>query len=285
MRVLRRGAAPALLGLLVAGCAAEPWAFSLDDCGRTCGDGPYYLVDHFEIAMEDETGLDGFDLDGLPNDCEVEDGTSPDGAPGIDNQFGAIFDVLPDSVSAVIPLAIETSLQSGAMSIVVEVVRPDAGGDDGPVALVFREADGDVLAGTDGRPLGGQTLGLVDGDNVLGHSTSAESTGDVIAASELEVLLKLQYLDTSVELPVKRGMARLTDDGEGGLDLTIGGAVPVDAVMELVSGLGGDDENLRELLEAMIPLMVDARTDPDGPCDGLSGTFWGHAVPVYLFEP
>ena len=273
----------AALTLCSAGCT--DWSFSLEDCGQTCGDGPLYLFDTLEFAIEDETGLDGFDLDGITDDCEVPDGTSPAGLGGIDNRFGDLWEVLPDTVATVIPTAINTSIQSGALMVVMEVVRPGES-DDEPAALVFREGSGDVLVGTDSRPLDGQTIDLAPGDNLLGMSDQAAIVDGQIEATEVDILFRLEYLDTEIELFVVRGIAEMTEDEDGSLNMKLGGMVPLAAVMDLVNGLGGDgDANIRAALEALIPLMVDVRTTPEGACDGISGVFLGHAVPVYLFSP
>ncbi len=277
----------ALLGLgLQAGCSPDSGApFSLDDCGRTCGDGPFYLFDQLEFIVEDADGLDGFDLDGLSEDCGVSDASAPDGTGGIDNQFGDIWDVLPDTVATVLPIAIDTSIESGSMMTVMELVGPPDLSVDGSAALVMRQGSGDVLVSNDGRPLSSQTVELADGDNLLGLAEQAEVLGGQLEASELSLLFRLQYLDTPIEIDVVGGRAEMSEDGEGGLDMKLGGVVPLDAVMEIVAGLGGDgDANLAETLEALVPLLVDARTSPDGACDGISGAFRGHAVPVYLFE-
>jgi len=265
---------------LLAGCTATP--FSLDDCGRTCGDGPFFLIDQLAFVLEDDSGLGGFDLDGLTEDCGAEDGTNADGAGGIDNQLGAIWDVLPDSAVAVIPVAIDTSLESGAMMVVLELVP---GADDEPTELVFREGTGRPLTGTGARPLPNQTIDLIEGSNLLGSAGSLDRTTDGFRADDLDVVLKLEYIDTQVELQVVGGQAELADDGDGGLDLLMGGLVPMPAVMDVVGGLGGDgDDGVRDILEALLPLVVDSRIDPDGECDGLSGAFRGHAVPVFLFD-
>ncbi len=272
--------------LLLGGSACEPWTFSMDECAETCGAGPFYLLDQLEFILEDPTGLDGFDLDDSTEDCGVIDGTSPGGVDGVDNQFGAIWDVLPDAVATVVPVAIETSLQSGAMMVVVELVGPAGLDEDGPAGLVLREGSGDLLVGADARPLAGQTIDLAPGDNLLGSAEAVHVEGGVLRADGLTTLLKLEYIDTRIEFRVVRGRARVSEDGEGGLDLTIGGVVPLDAVMELVYGLGGDgDANIRAALEALVPLLVDARTTEDGACDGISGAFRAHAVPAHLFAP
>ena len=281
----------AVLGLtavlaLLPGCAPGlGWSFSLDDCGRTCGDGPLYLFDQLEFIVEADEGLDGFDLDGQTEDCGVTDGTSPLGSSGIDNQFGAIWDVLPDTVSTVLPNAINTSLESGSMMVVMELVGPPDLSVDGPAALVMRQGSGDVLVSSDGRPLSGQTVDLAQGDNLLGLTEQAEISDGQLHGTALTLTFRLQYIDTEVEIAVVGGEARMTEDGEGGLDMKLGGVVPLEAVMEIVAGLGGcGDANLAETLEALVPLLVDSRTEPGGACDGISGAFRGHAVPVYLFE-
>jgi hypothetical protein len=269
---------PLLALLLLAGCAAEA-PFSLEDCGTTCGDGPFWLVDQLAFVLEDDSGLGGFDLDDRLEDCGVTDGISPEGTEGVDNQLGAIWDVLPDSAVAVIPLAIDTSLESGAMMVVLEQVG------DEPQALVFREGTGTPLTSPLGVPLAGQTIDLLPDDNLLGTAGFVEPTADGLTVGDVDLLLKPEWIDTQVELQVVRGQGQLLDDGDGGLDLYLGGMVPMAAVLDVVGGLGGDgDDGVREILEAMLPLVVDVRTDPEGECDGLSGTFRGHAVPVYLYE-
>lgn len=273
------------LVLTFAGSGCAPETFSLDDCGRTCGSGPFYLFDQLQFLIETDLGLDGFDLDGEADDCDVDDGISPAGLGGIDNQFGAIWDVLPDTVEAVVPEAIDRSIESGTMMVVMELVGAADLETDGPTTLVFRQGVGTPLVGTDRRPLSGQTVDLVDGDNILGMAEDAVIAAGQLAAEDLSILFRLEYIDTLVELFVVRGQAEMRSDGVGGLDMKLGGMVPLDAVMDLVQGLGGDgDKRIREALEALVPLMVDTRTDPEGDCDGLSGAFLGHASPVFLFE-
>ena len=282
----RRSAAPSLLlpWVLFLGAGCTPWEFSLDECDETCGAGPFFLLDSLEFVQEQPSGLEGFDLDGRSEDCGVDDGTSPSGAGGVDNQFGSVWDVLPDAVATVIPVAIETSLQSGAMMVVLELVGHEDLTGEGPAGFVLREGSGDLLVGADARPLAGQTIDLAPGDNLLGSAETADVEAGALHADGLTTLLKLEYIDTQVEFRVVRGRATLTPDGEGGVNLIMGGVVPLDAVMELVYGLGGDgDANIRAALEALVPLLVDARTTPDGACDGISGAFRGHAVPTYLF--
>ena len=273
------------LPILTACTENQEWTFALDECGRTCGAGPLFLFDQLEFIVEDEEGLDGFDLDGVLEDCETPDGTAPDGRGGIDNQFGAVWDVLPDTVATVLPNAIKTSLESGTMMVVMELVGSSNLTQEGAAALVLREGAGDLLVSSEGRPLGGQTVDLASGDNLLGYSDQAWISDHQLEAEDLSMIFRLRYLDTDVELAIVGGRATISEDDEGGVDMKLGGVVPVDSVMQIVAGLGGSgDANLAAALEALIPLLVDSRTRSDGACDGISGAFSGHAVPVHLFE-
>lgn len=277
--------------LFVIGCEpaqpptpSAPFTFSLEDCARTCGDGPLYLFDQLEFLVRDEAGTDGFDLDGEEEDCDVLDVTSPMGEPGIDNQLGSIWNVLPDTVATVLPNAINTSISSGSMMVIMELVGPRDFAMDGPAAIVFREGDGDVLVGGTGRPLGGQTIDLAGEDNLLGMTDEARLQEGRLAGSDLQLTLRLSYLDTDIELTVVRGVAEMIEEADGGLQMKLGGIVPMGSIMAIVAGLGGDgDANLAATLETVLPLLVDSRTEHGGPCDGISGAFVGHAVPVHLF--
>lgn len=167
----------ALLALQTACVPVQPWSFSLEDCDRTCGSGPFFLFDQLEFIVEEDDGLDGFDLDNQSEDCGVGDATSPDGSTGIDNQLGAIWDVLPDTVATVLPNAIDTSLESGSMMVVMELIGPSDFTMDGPAALVFRQGAGNVLVSSTGQPLSGQTIDLASEDNLLGLTEQVEISG------------------------------------------------------------------------------------------------------------
>ncbi len=279
--------APITAGLLavLGGCTSGDAGVSIDDCGQICGDGPLYMIDQLGFIIADDAGIDGFDLDSSTDDCGIPDPAAPDGTTGIDNQFGSVWTTLPDTVSTVLPAAIGDSLADGTLMVTMELVGQPNIYAEGPAALVFRQGDGDVLTSPDGRPLGGQTIALDSGDNLLGQSPNATVANGELHATDMDLILRVAFLDTHVELLVTRGMARMTDDGQGGLDLKLGGVVPEAAVMEIVTGLGGSaDVNIRAALEAIVPLLIDVRTDPNGPCDGISGAFWGHAVPVHLYS-
>lgn len=243
-----------------------------------------YVVDGLDFAVADGGVLGGFDLDGLTEDCNVVDGAGADGVAGVDNQFGAVLPTLPDAVGSTLPAAIDEAILSGRMMLLVEVDGPADLAWDGDADLRLLQGDGDVMVGTDGAILPGQTVGLHADDPLFGETGDAAVSDGALLAGPFAFELRLDFIGTPVRLPMVRGLIQATPDGVGGLDLLFGGVIPLADVMEIVSYLGGDDTELREILEGIVPLLVDARTSADGDCDGISGALTGHAVPVYLYE-
>lgn len=257
------------------------------DCGVRCGDDQLYLVDALAFATPDDAGqLLGFDLDGNEEDCDVPDRIGPDGALGVDNQFGAVFDVLPSGLTTVLPDGIVESMQTGQLMVVLEVIgQPDVPTGDGPAGLAVWRGSGDVAIGGHGRAVSHQTVTFADDEEaLLGFTREGFVEAGELEAGPLPFELRMSFLGTAVELPVVRGRIRMTDDGAGGVDLVVGGVIPLDGLFPLIDLLGGEDAPLREALRGLLPLLVDVRTGPDADCDGLSIGLSGHAVPVFLYD-
>ena len=102
----------------------------------------------------------------------------------------------------------------------------------------------------------------------------------------MTLTINVEYIDREIELRVERGMGEMTPDGNGGLDLKLGGVVPEASVMEIVESLGGDgDANIREALEGLIPLIVDMRTTAKankdwGTADKIRDVLSAHGITI-----
>lgn len=277
------------LALLCAACGRAP-ADGVDmptdasECGVRCGSDQLYLIDALSFAVPVDGGLAGFDLDGNTEDCDVPDRLGPDGDPGVDNQFGAVFDVLPSGLTTVLPDGIVESMQTGQLMVVLEMVgQPDVASGAGPAGLAVWQGSGDVSIGGHGRAVSHQTVTFADDDEaLLGFTPEGFVEEGVFEAGPLPFELRMSFLGTPIELPVVRGRLRMQDDRAGGVDLLIGGVIPEEAVLGLLDLLGGEDAPLREALRSLVPLLIDARTAADADCDGLSVGLTGHAVPVFL---
>ena len=261
-----------------------PFVFDMDACGDTCEGGVVYLLDELALAVAGDDGLVGFNLDGQVGDCGAPDGVSPDGEEGIDNRIGAMLDTLPLAVRDLAPALLASLVPTGEIHVLFEVVGVTGVEDEGRAAVVVRRGAGDVLTGGEGRPIPQQTNGLWPDEPLLGVAEEAEVSGAMLQTSPFDVDLRFSVLGSPVSIPMRRALLRMVSDGEGGADILLGGVIPLDDATGLLDLLGGCDQALSDLLEPLLPLLVDARTSPDGECDGISAAITGHVVPAYIFS-
>lgn len=271
--------------LLAAGCAApSPLPVDVDACGSTCGDGPVVVLDVLEFTTASDDGVVvGFDLDGLARDCDRDDLVAPDGTTGIDNQFAAVLEVLPAASANLLPAAIQSAIDDGRMSILFEVVGPTDLQTDGPAAVVARLGAGRPFRGTDGRLLRDQTFEL-DPDPLLGVAQDARVEGGRLLADPFELIVRLDFLGTPVRFRLLHTRVALTVDAEGEVAGVVGGIIPLEDAMQVITLIGGDDTDLQEALAGLLPHLVDIRTSADSSCDGISAALNVHGKPAFIFD-
>lgn len=255
-------------------------------CGATCGDGPVFAVDTLDFVQPVDGQVAGFDLDGDAGagDCGVADLTSPFGEPGVDNQFGAVMSTLPSTVEAVLPDAIAYAILTGNMTVLVEVVGVDALAGEGEqdVAVVVRLGSGVPIVHGE-QIAAGQTFGL-DADPLLGFAPTATVVDGSVLTEPFDLDLRLDFLGTPVAFTLQRTRLQLDARSDGTASGVIGGVISLTDVQGILSLLGGDDTELRNLLEALVPNLIDARTTPDGDCDGISAALELTAIPAFVTD-
>jgi len=253
-------------------------------CGATCGDGPLFAVDSLDFVQPIDGQVAGFDLDDDEGagDCGVADLDSPDGVPGVDNQFGSVMSTLPSTVEAVLPDAIAYAILTGNMTVLVEVVGVADLSQDAQAAVAVRLGSGaPIVHGEQIAP--GQTFGL-DADPLLGFAAQASVSDGVVLAGPFDMDLRLDFLGTPVAFTLRRTRLRMEASADGSATGVIGGVISLTDVQGILSLLGGDDTELRNLLEALVPNLVDARTTPEGDCDGISAALELTAIPAFITD-
>ncbi len=239
------------------------------------------------FVVADSEGIsEGFDLDGEASTeggttgCGIADYTTASGNEGIDNAFSRIVPTL-DATEArlsTIGALVQDSIDSGELLITVEIGSLDAWTGDECVAVEVGQAEGDVLLGTDGRLLDGQTFDREDGapsvSLVDGHTRDG-----ALLASGLSIDLPVQILDVALSLPLRDGRVAIwpVDEHYAGL---IGGSISAGYILEVASG-GGVDPAVGELLSTVMSLHADL---PGDSCDAMSVTLGFEAVGAYFFE-
>jgi len=237
----------------------------------------------FSAVADDGTSY-GFDLDESPKACDVQDLETEDGRAGIDNRLGELLAVLPAAAVDVLPGIVQTSIDSGQLSMLIEAVGVQDFTTPQDTFLVLRMGKGAVLSGADGHILASQTFGL-DPDPILGVADVASVDDGQLSAGPFEFEIRLTYLGNKIQFRLFRGIVQFTHDPvEDTISGTLGGIVPLDDVMELANMLGGDDADVRDILLQLLPEFVDAQTVPDGPCDGLSSAITFEGVRAFVFQ-
>ena len=136
----------------------------IEECGIVCASAPLYVLSRIQFsAVADDGTSYGFDLDESPKACDVQDLETEDGRTGIDNRLGELLAVLPAAAVDVLPGIVQTSIDSGQLSMLIEAVGVQDFTTPQDTFLVLRMGKGAVLSGADGHILASQTFGLDPG--------------------------------------------------------------------------------------------------------------------------
>jgi hypothetical protein len=270
-----------VIALLLLACAKEEAPAAACEL-----DGADVLVVRvIRFAIADDAGVSlGFDLDRDTSDaCDIEDYTSPTGTPGIDNAFSRLAPTLDATEAKVetIEGLIQAAVDSGELLIAIEVGGLD-GDDDDCVATRVGQASGDVMLGTDGLLLDGQTF---ERDEAAPSSTlePGVATAGAIEARGLSIDLPVQILNASLSLPLRDGALHLepaVGDTRAGW---LAGGVRADYLLE-VSQTENVDPTVAELLGAVLQANADLDDEYGEACASVSITLEFEAVGAYFYE-
>jgi hypothetical protein len=285
MRTTTRFFAAILLSLAgLVGCAADtgapgPGGGGPGTGGTTeplaCDSGAsyFYLINFVDIPEADPAGsIPGFDLDGVASEegdaagCGHADFTSPDGAPGVDNQLA----VLANQIRATLDIGqgITDAIQEGSFAVVAEVQNVDDFTNDDCVnvnlGLGYLPGGGAPELGADGRPVAGQLYDTHYLAEVSGRITNGRLETDPIRFES-----ELTLVEPAVPIVIEG--ARLSasisdtriDDG------VIGGKVEVSVLQTAVIAMKPEMADLASFI-----LSAQADLDPDGgSCSAMSAGF------------
>lgn len=288
-------AALALLGLF--GCGEESTAappppegdaVEMGPCGHL-GEPTVFVLRSLDFISVEDGVADGLDLDGRisePGDgsgCGKPDFVSPDGMPGVDNQFARL---LP-AIQAVggeggFQSAISRALNTGAVLVTVEMAHLDDPRDDACVDITLGRALGAPDIGNDGLIEAGQTY-----DRDL-EAPSYTVEGAAVLDGRLETgpfTLSLPMVVDNIELLITvRDMylrGRLDDDGA--IRGIFAGSIVLDELNAFIDRI---DEGSALFAAMRNVLSANADLDPDeeGRCRRISIAVGVEAVPAFFFD-
>lgn len=238
------------------------------ECGERSAEG-FFVLSHFEIGREDPPGAaPGFDLDGLVSDgesvsgCMQPDYLSPDGTPGIDNQFS----ILVNSDTTIGP-----RLEAGEFLLLVEV---STGADSFQHVDLYQglvPEGGALERDDDGRVSAGQTFD-VDSESVdpagdawlsLGWCGGSGGPVNLVVPLEQGVRFEITLRDSVMAFDV-------VDDAL--VRGVLGGSIDIEEMVAVVVLAGGDALPV-DLVRSTLLSVADLEPDSEGACQSLSAAF------------
>ena len=279
-----------LLGFLVLVGCGEPDTPKVE--ADPCGDaGCQAIIRSFgfgaDVTAEGQDVAIGFDLDGYVTEqggetgCGIEDLTSPDGVPGIDNQLGRLVSAVGNVLDQVSDL-VDDSIIEGGVLYVVEYSDWN-GGEDDDVNVRILDVDSMPLVGNDGKVLSGQTVAL-DPRPVMATVHGSVDSHGVFESDTFDLLLPIEILDVIEIIPIRGAKTRFTINADGTLsDGVIGGALMLYGIIHVLDYYAVGDE-IRRTVPPLLNLLADTQPDEAGDCQGLSVALSFDAVPGFAID-
>lgn len=241
-------------------------------------------------ALEFAGGADGisegFDLDnavtarGDNTGCGIQDYTSPDGTPGIDNAFASLMPVITATGGQALPDLVQNAVTSGELLLLFAMAPEDA---DGCIPIEVARGGSAPMIGTNGLILPGQTF-EVDRTQPSANVTCAHKQADgSVMGSGLTLRLPLHVFDETIDLSMTNGTVSLTDHGDGTWRGVVSGGVSTAEVNENVQGFDAVPSALVGAIGAALNQIADLAPDAGGTCQQMSTTIVFEGVPAFLF--
>lgn len=294
----RLGIAPACALLLITACGdgAAPGAIDAGAGGQgaaACSKPPCVprVAVARALAFQTETaGVSrGFDLDGRvssdadTSSCGQADFTSPEGTPGIDNQFSVLANTLARIAGDAVQGLIRGAINDGTLLILLRLDGVDGLADDPCVDLTLVPGAGKPLVGTDGMVLSGQTF-AADPATPASPVRCATLKDGVLQAGPFEALLPFQVLQVRGVLRIHDSRLRAELAEDGSMHALLGANIEVAQVSELAHTDGALVASNRELVDVLLASIADAAPDATGKCQQLSVAIELELARAFLFD-
>lgn len=251
------------------------------------------IIDTMGFTRQKPIGVaPGFDLDGKisgaddTSTCGKVDLTSPDGTPGVDNEFAKLVPLVEASGIGALEGLIQSTINDGGIMLLLQLDELDDALNDDAVILRVRAGAGVPLLGTDGLLLEGQTFAVHEDSPEV--STKATVQDGILTVTPFDLKLPLVVFGVKYDLDL-RGVqirARLTENG-GMTEGVFGGGLTMASILDIAQKGAADQKNLVELVMGVLGGAGDLAPDPvSGECTQMSAVLAFTGVNGYLFgEP
>ena len=249
-----------------------------------------WVLDKIKFTRQLSPGVaPGWNLDGKVSGdtdeatCSKGDFISPEGVPGIDNQFSTLVPIIEKSGIAAFESLLQASVESGGVLLMVEVSGIDNLVDDSEVHVRIRAGQGQPLLGTDGKVLTGQTFHLNKRDpyTECGKAALVAGTVDV---GPFDINLPLQIFGKDYTLEMRSGHVRFriidAQTIESGL---VGGGITLSSVAKIAKTAAEDQGNIDDIVEALTGTQGDLAKDATGTCTQMSAVLSFTGVSAFFY--
>ncbi|MBI2373032.1 MAG: hypothetical protein HYV07_03435 [Deltaproteobacteria bacterium] len=285
--------AAGLLAFALAGCLAQ--SFPVE------GEPELSVIRTMGLAVVTDGKSAGFDLDGWssvkgdPRGCRQQDFESPDGRPGIDNQFSAVVPLLDLAGEGALQAFIQNAIDEGRLLILPEISRRGR-----TVTLTLRRGEDVPLLGTDGKLLEDQTLaldplgatfGTFEGATLVETRAAPGRVSSLgaprtLSAGPFELDLPVVVFEILYEAHLSYARLEVSFDEQGVGRGAMAGAVSISELRRLAK-VAGERANvdILGLLGSVLEELADLDQDSTGACHALSLTATFETVPAFAYEP
>jgi hypothetical protein len=287
-----RAIAPAVLlaGVFLAGCGTSPVPTPAP--GVTQGGVLDFAT--FARIIDSTKGIaEGVNIDGRIHpdgdllSCGMHDYTSPEGVPGIDNQFGGLLPVIEAKVgSENLGALLAAAIADGQLLILMAVDGVKDPMNQASVSVRLAAGTGAPLLDANGAFLRYQTFAIDTATAPVSTLPGSIENG-VLKIGPGDAVLPVRVLDASFNLSLHqvRGVVNITPDPIGGgiaMSGTLGGGIATADFQGIVEKLNIASSAI-QAATSLVALIADQAQDPtDGKCKQLSAGLKFTTTPAFL---
>lgn len=279
----------------LAGCATEETTPAPVEKKSTTQAGVITFATFARVIDDKAHIAEGLNVDGLvspdgdASSCGMKDFTSPEGEPGIDNQFGGLLPVIEGFVgSENIGQLLATAIANGQLLIVMAVDGLDDPRNDDDVTVRIAAGSGTPLLDAQGKFITYQTFGV---DRVRAPVSTLEGKvkDGVLEILPGDAVLPVRVLDAQFNLALHGVIGRVTltpDPSGGGVTMagTLAGGIAVVDFKDIIKSLNVKQE-LIDMASGLIGLLADLERDADsGKCTQVSAALRVEATPAFILD-
>jgi hypothetical protein len=250
----------------------------------------------FARIVDDKAGIaEGLNIDGRVHpmgdmlSCGMRDFTSPEGEPGIDNQFGGLLPVIESKVGTEnLGALLATAIADGQLLILMAIDGVTDPENDPSVSVRIAAGTGAPFLDAQGKFLPYQTFGI-DRMTAPVSTLPARIQGGVLEIGPGDAVLPVRVLDAKFNLALHSVVGRVTltpDPAGGGLAMsgTLGGGVATADFQGIVEQLNIGQDAI-SAANTLVALVADlAQDDTDGRCKQVSAGLKIESTPAFILD-